>query len=312
MAQGDKQVQPARPREEGHPPRENLEATLPFRRLLGHPLRVGGIDYLNSRPLLEALPAALGPEIEIENHSPSELARRLRSGDLDIALVPVAEFFSGPPEYRIVPGISISSYGPVESIRFFHHKPLREIETVGLDSSSMTSSLLVRLLFAEIWAPGRPAPSFTPISPKEGKLAFSGEDSDFDAILLIGNEALEASFPADWETVDLGTEWTRLTGLPFVYAFWVYRGPPIPGLVEALWRSRDLGKARIDEIVEKGPLPSGMSPAGARRYLCRMIQHELGPAQIEGLLEFQRRARNLGLLAAGGGGNLRFLDRKEK
>jgi hypothetical protein len=83
-------------------------------------------------------------------------------------------------------------------------------------------------------------------------------------------------------------------------------------MVEAFQRSRDIGKARIDEIVEKGPLPAGMSPAGARRYLHQLIQHDLGPAQIEGLLEFRCRIRARGLLDITGPEELRFVDAGER
>jgi len=273
---------------------------------------VGGIDFLNSQPLLLALPAELGAEVEITNHLPSELARLLRTGALDVALVPVVEYFIGPPDYRIIPGICIASYGAVESIPLHYRRPLQEVKEVGLDSSSMTSSLLTRLLFTETWAAGKPGPRFTSISPQEARSALLADESGYDAIFLIGDEALEAQSRPEWERVDLATEWTRLTGLPLVYALWIYRGPPIPGMVEAFLRSRDIGRARIDEIVETGPLPAGMSPAAARRYLHQLIRHELGPVEIEGLLEFRCRIRARGLLEIPGPEELRFVDAGER
>ncbi len=277
---------------------------------LGRPLRVGGIDYLNSRPLIEGLPAAFGSGIDLGNWVPSELARRLRAGLLDAALVPVAEYFGGPEDYRVVPGVAIASYGAVESIRFYHRRPLVEIVRVGLDSSSLTSSLLVRLLFAGLWSPGKPAPELLSLSPESGHAALRGEgdDPDLDGVLLIGDAALESPAPAGWRIVDLGTEWTRWTGLPFVYAFWVYRGAAIPGLSDTFRRSRDIGTAHIDAIVERGPLPRGMAVAEARRYLHKVIQFDLGPAQIEGLLAFWNAARAHGLLESAREGELRFVD----
>jgi chorismate dehydratase len=283
-----------------------------LRKELGRRLRVGGIDYLNSRPLLEGLPEALGEHVEIVNCVPSELARRLRSGDLDVALVPVAEYFAGPPEYRIIPRLAIASYGAVESIRLFHKVPLREVERVGLDSASLTSGALVRLFFAEKWAEGRPQPSYVPISREEGLSALGIGQPELDAVLLIGDLALQASpsLPA-WHAVDLGMEWTRRTGLPFVYAFWVYRGPPAPALVRLFRRAFDLGRARIDAIVERGPLPTGMSVPAARHYLERVIRYDLGPAEIEGLLAFRDRAQERGILQVRGSGELRFLATEE-
>jgi len=284
-----------------------------FRRRAGRRLRVGGIDYLNSRPLLEGLPETLGNDAEIVNCVPSELARRLRAGDLDIALVPVVEYFTGPPEYRIVPRLSIASYGAVESIRLFYQVPLLAAERVGLDTASLTSCALVRLLFCEKWAAGRPQPSYLPISREQGLSALSGGPPALDAVLLIGDLALQASSsPPSWQALDLGTEWTRRTGLPFVYALWVYRGPPVPGLAALFQRAFERGRARIDAIVERGPLPEGMSVPAARHYLERVIRYDLGPAEIEGLLAFRDRAHELGILELSGGGELRFLGAGEE
>ncbi len=295
------------------PPRglsSGTEAAPEIVRRLGRPLRVGGIDYLNSRPLLLTLPAALGHQAEVENCVPGELARRLRSGDLDVALIPVAEYFEGREEYRIVPGVSIASYGPVESVLVFHRRPLRSAARVGLDRSSMSSNLLLRLLFAEVWFPDRPGPRFEDLAPPEAleELEAPGSEAELDAVLLIGDSSLAARPGPGWEAADLGTVWTALTGLPFVAAFWAYRGPSIPGLAAAFRRARDEGRSRIDEIVDRGPLPAGMPPERARRYLHQVIHHDLGPAEIEGLIAFHDRARSRGLLDASGPLVLRFLE----
>jgi chorismate dehydratase len=276
-------------------------------------LRVGGIDYLNSRPLLEGLPEALGPSLALENHVPSELARRLRSGELDAALIPVAEYFAGPDDYRIVPGISISSYGPVESIRFFHRQPLDRLGSVALDSSSLSSSALLRLLVRDRWSPPSASlPSFHSASPEEALAILASPAPSDGGVLLIGDSALAVQAAPGWEAVDLGTEWTRWTGLPFVYAFWVHRGPVPRGLAAGFQRARDIGRARVDAIVERGPLPAGMAPEEARRYLHRVIQYDLGPAEIEGLLLFRDRAGARGLLPVKGSGDLRFLPLREE
>ena len=114
-------------------------------RYLGRALRVGAMDSLNSKPLLEALPECLGPAIEIVACGPDEVAARLRQASIDVGLVPVVEYLTGPREYRIVPGVAISSYGPVESMRLFHRKPLRAADRVALDASLRIFRLQHRL-----------------------------------------------------------------------------------------------------------------------------------------------------------------------
>ncbi len=280
-------------------------------------LRVGGIDYLNALPLTAYLGLDGGVtrvshhplRIELRNLVPSALARGLRSGELDVALVPVVEYLESD-DYRVIPDICISSYGPVESIRLYHQRPLAAVRRVGLDSCSRTSAMLTRLFFRTQW---RGTPDFIDIQPDAAQAYLDAQNAgrtspwpaeDLDAVLLIGDAALDRGAPAGWRITDLGNEWTRLTGLPFVYAFWVWRGPAVPrGLVEYFQNARELGLSHIDEIVRRfvraragardgpGAVPDTGFPQWNvecrwREYLSRVIQYDLGPLQIEGLSRF--------------------------
>ncbi|HPZ83010.1 MAG TPA: hypothetical protein PL064_06235, partial [Thermogutta sp.] len=57
-------------------------------------LKVGGVCYLNARPLLQHL-ADLCPHIVIEYDVPSRLAAKLAAGQLDIAIIPAVEALRG-------------------------------------------------------------------------------------------------------------------------------------------------------------------------------------------------------------------------
>lgn len=268
------------------------------------PLRVGGIDYLNALPLTLYLPLEGKPPLDLSNYPPSVLADKLRSGELEIALVPAVEYLARD-DYRILPEICISSYGEVRSIRFFHRRPLRDVRAVGLDRSSRTSALLIQLFFRQLW---HSSPSFTDLPPEAleailrrgSASSMEGEDgqaASLDALLLIGDVALSAPSSPGWECLDLGMEWTRWTGLPFVYAFWVWKGGPCPaGLVRRFQEGKEHGQARIDDIVRRVSLPAGMDATSGRHYLSRVIQYDFGPAQMEGCLEFFARAFESGLV----------------
>lgn len=263
----------------------------------GHgPLRVGGIDYLNALPLTRSLCGRMSPHWRLTNHTPRELAERLRDGRLDVGLVPVVEYLARP-EYRVVPGICVSSYGEVQSIRLYHRRPVGEVRVVGLDSASRTSSMLTRLLFRDVWGA---SPSFVEYPSRrapdpEGMFLEGGEQ--LDAVLLIGDAALAVASVPGWEVLDLGTEWTRWTGLPFVYAFWVWRGGPCPDdLVPCLLAGKREGVSRVDEIAESVSIPGGFDSVACRHYLNRRIQYDLGPLQIEGCLEFFSRLERAGLI----------------
>ena len=252
-------------------------------------IRVGGIDYLNALPLTRYLTEEGVPRLKVTSHSPAALAAGLRAGELDIALVPVVEYLARE-EYAVVPGVCIASYGEVKSIRLYCRHAPSDARTVALDSSSRTSAALTRLLFKDLW---RASPKFVEMAPRDAEAVFRGGAGERgpDAVLLIGDSALRTPPPAKWEALDLGLTWTRWTGLPFVYAFWVWRGGPAPGgLVERFQRARDLGLARIDDIVRESSGASGLEPQAVRHYLNRTIQYDLNAAHVEGLLEFFRRA----------------------
>ena len=81
------------------------------------PLRIGAVNYLNTKPLIYEL-EQLAPEAELILDYPSRLADDLEMGRLDVALIPIIEYFRAGT-YRLVPNISIASHGPVLSVTLF-------------------------------------------------------------------------------------------------------------------------------------------------------------------------------------------------
>ena len=85
-------------------------------------IRIGAVNYLNTKPLIEDL-ELLAPEAELVLQVPSRLADDLAAGRLDVALIPVIEYFRGAGAYGIVPNIAIASDGPVLSVTLFSRVP---------------------------------------------------------------------------------------------------------------------------------------------------------------------------------------------
>ena len=263
-------------------------------------LRLGGIDYLNALPLLWGLGEA-EDGMSMGYHVPSRLAEMLEVAELDVALIPVVASIASP-DYRVVPGIGISSYGGVRSIRLYYRESLSSVKRVGLDTCSMTSALLTRLLFREVWGA---EPEFIPCDPASMKDYLAGgvdELSGLDAVLLIGDAALAGGRYADWLDTDLGTEWTRWTGLPFVYAFWACRQEAVAAasvqgfLIERLARAKEAGLLRIDEIVAGADLPADFDVAAGIHYLGSLIDYDLGEDKLEAMKLFFDRLYGAGLL----------------
>src|SRR5687767_14502894 len=189
------------------------------------PLRVGAVNYLNTKPLIYEF-EQLAPEAELILDYPSRLADDLELGRLDVALIPIIEYFRAGT-YRLVPNIAIASHGPVLSVTLFSRVPWPDIRSVALDEGSRTSAALTRILLEQRYGV-RPQTVSLP-------MGVAADDMTTDAVLLIGDRAMKACLPGFPHAYDLGQEWFDWTGLPFVYAVWAVRaGVDLLGVDRAL------------------------------------------------------------------------------
>ncbi len=244
-------------------------------------LRIGAVNYLNSKPLIEGL-AELTPEADLILDFPSRLADQLSRGGLDVALVPsIASLLD--PDYEVVSDACVATRGPVLSVKMYSRVPPQEIRRLALDAGSRTSATLVRILLAERY---QVFPQVEPL-PLDQTL----ESSSADAILLIGDRAIHEpreSFACTW---DLGEEWTKSTGLPFVFALWATRaGTELGPVEEALTAARDLGVERLDEIARREAPLLGLSERVTIDYLKHNLYYRLGESERKGLARFQQLA----------------------
>ncbi len=250
-------------------------------------LRVGAVNYLNTKPLIERL-TDFAPDVELTLDLPSRLADRLACGELDVGLIPVVEFFRGNG-YTFVPGIAIASRGPVLSVTLFSRVPWSQIGSVALDEGSRTSAALTRILLAERY--GR-YPQFRPLP-----IDMPPEAADTDAVLLIGDRAMKACLPAHRYAYDLGEEWTNWTGLPMVYAVWAVRpGVELGENERAFHRAKEYGLARAGAIAQREAAALGLDAGYCRRYFTNIIRYDLGPLELAGMRKYRELAAGLGLI----------------
>ena len=249
-------------------------------------VKVGAVSFLNTKPLIYPLlqdPQFPGSEaIELSLAVPSRLAVELKDGAIDVGLIPIIEYFRADVAYRIIRGISICSRGPVLSIQLFSRVPIPDIRSVALDTSSRSSRALVQIVLAERY---NLHPEFHSCPP-----TIDPQEADTDAVLLIGDAALRRLGATDY-TLDLGTEWTTLTGLPFVYACWVARGEVELGQApQILLNAKENGIKNIPEIVRIESQRLGFAESLCRDYLTKHICYELGDSEIAGLRKFYELA----------------------
>jgi chorismate dehydratase len=245
------------------------------------PLRIGAVNYLNSRPLIEDLPRLL-PEATLVLDFPSRLADGISQGRLDVALVPSIVCLLDP-DYEVVSDACVAARGEVLSVKLYSRVPPASIRRLALDEGSRTSATLVRILLAERHGV---FPEIEPLS-----LDCSTDATDADAVLLIGDRAilpLAEKFCAVW---DLSAEWTAWTGLPFVFAMWAARARTTsPELALALAAARDAGVSNLAKIARREAVRLGLSESVALNYLTKNLYYRMGPAERAGLARFYELA----------------------
>jgi chorismate dehydratase len=254
------------------------------------PVRIGAVNYLNTKPLIYDLESLL-PNAELLLEVPGRLADLLADGQLDVALIPVIEYFRAG-SYSVVPNIAIASRGPVLSVTLFSRVPWLDIRRVALDVGSRTSAALTQMLLRRRY---EVQPELVPLP-----LGRDAEDADADAVLLIGDRAMRACLPGFAHAFDLGQEWQDWTGLPFVYALWAVReAADLGGAELALAEAKRRGCARIGEIAHREAPKLGLDAGFCRRYLQSIITFDLGPREQAGLRHFYLLACELGLARRG-------------
>jgi chorismate dehydratase len=240
-------------------------------------VRVGAVTYLNARPLIVALPE-VDPQLEIVIDYPSRLADALATGRLDVAMIPSIEYARNPG-FSIVSDACIACDGPVRSVKLYGRVPVEDVHSLALDEGSRTSAALARILLKERFGV---TPKLLPL-PIGATLA----DTPADAVLLIGDRGM-TSVGGVFEFVwDLGEEWARWMGLPFVFSLWVARpGVDLHGVAKTLAAARDVGLTRLAEIARREAPVIGIPEADCLSYLRDHLEYRLGQRQRLGLERF--------------------------
>ena len=252
-------------------------------------IRLGAVGYLNARPLVYRLDRS--PNFSLRFDIPSKCAELLHGGDIDVGLIPSIEYLRGKP-MAIVPDIAIASRGAVTSVMLYTTRPIDQVGSIAMDTSSRTSVALVRVLCAKLF---KIAPTFEPLGPNLETMLAS-----HDAALLIGDPALFEPRAASHDVIDLGETWFRFTGLPFVYAFWAGRPDALtPAHVKELQDTRDRGLANADEVAREYLKDAPERHELGARYLRENIKYYLGDEEKAGLEQFYRYAAEIGVAPRG-------------
>lgn len=259
------------------------------KRIMTKKLRIGVVPYMNAKPLIYTLTQQTD-SVELLFKVPSLLPEMLNSDQIDVAVIPSIEYFRNG-NYAIIPDISLSSLGTVESVKIFSKVPIQDIRTAALDKSSLTSSTLTKIIFKEYY---HLSPQYTSWNKQ-----YDISRIDTDAVLIIGDNAMRV-IDNGYFTLDLGQAWFEYTGLPFVYAVWAMkRNHCIPRINTLLQDAKEYGMRSVKTIAADESQRLQFPYEKCLNYLTNSMRYNLGKDEIKGLQTFYHYATSLGLAPQG-------------
>jgi chorismate dehydratase len=250
------------------------------------PMKVAAVPFLNAQPLIWQLEK----HHQVSRVAPVEMGRKLKSGEIDVALAPIAAYLLDP-SLTIIPVAAIGSNGPVKSVRILSYGSLENVERLFVDSRSQTSVLLSRLILKKWY--GVEKLEVLHVDMKDFK---PNQVKPWEGVLQFGDGAL-VSAPNGMTITDLGDEWTYRTGKPFVYAVWMARNVQVAREIESdLLASKNEGVKHFAEIAERYHGIWVFQQPQSKEYLEKNIDYAYASEQVQGQLEFQKLLKEEGLI----------------
>ena len=265
-------------------------------------MRLGRIGYVNCYPVYGAMDRGIvAAPATLVTGTPNELNDRLVDGRLDVSVISAVAYAQHAGSLELLPDLAISSDGPVRSVLLLSKRPAEALggARVLVSSSSRTSVLLLDELARGKW---NVAFGTAPAPAEPSDLARLSA-TEHDAILVIGDAALllraRGAYP---HIYDLGEEWKRWTGLPFVFAVWAARQgtdrAAVRDVHRALLASRKWGLANIPVLAEQAARSTDVEEGDCREYLAG-LDYGLSYRHLAGLTNFFQRLAGRGIVPDG-------------
>lgn len=248
--------------------------------------RISASSYSNTAPLVWSfLYGSNHGKVEIIlDNAPSRSAELLSQNRVDAALVP-AIAYQTINDGRLIPDVCVGAREKVRSVCLITKgTDLKDVRSVSLDASSLTSVVLTKIIFRE----------FLGFEPewREGEPNIHNMLSNADCALLIGDPALRLSDSA-FTTFDLAELWHQYTGLGFIFAMWMTRRDNIAIDFAA---ARDEGVAHLDEIIANYQNDISLGREELKEYLSRNISYSIDDSMQRGMELFFELAEKNGFI----------------
>lgn len=240
-------------------------------------VKLAAVSYLNTIPFIYGIEQSeeLLNALDLRLEFPSKCADLLKSGEVDLGLIPVAEI-PNIPNAQIIGDYCIGAEGKVNTVMLYSHCPLSQIETIALDYQSRTSAMLTRVLVSEFWK--------IDVSFKQTSEGYINRIEGTNAGLVIGDRAfdLNGKYPYQY---DLSEEWYKFTGLPFVFACWVANGALSTSFIKQFNKAVSFGIENKSLAINQWSKNEN-STVDLKRYLNEDISYELDSVKRKALEKF--------------------------
>lgn len=222
-------------------------------------------------------------KIDLQEDIPSICAQKLKYGQVEMALVPVA-LLAELDEYYVLTDYCIGANGKVDSVMLYSQVPLHDIETITLDYQSRSSITLTKILAKEFWK----------IDPQyiDAKPGFEKQIIGANAAVVIGDRTFELNGTHKFE-YDLSTEWYKFTGLPFVFAVWASTHQLDRSFVNEFNAVLKYGVDFCFAAINESEKNLSISKDKAIDYLTRKIDYKLDEPKRKAMALFLEKIRSL-------------------
>lgn len=239
-------------------------------------IRVGAVSYLNTKPLIYGFEHGMMTEsVELKIDFPSKIAVMLLEDEIDVGLIPIA-IIPEMKDHYIISDYCIGCDGAVASVALFSDVPLNKIERILLDYQSRTSVELLKILIREYW-------KIDPVlETTMGE--YQSKISGTTAALVIGDRALEQRKISPF-IFDLGLEWKKFTGLPFVFAAWVSNKKLDVNFTDAFNKANAFGLNNLDLVLQENPFDA----FDLKDYYTKYISYSLDENKLMALKNFIKK-----------------------
>lgn len=249
---------------------------------------IGKIPYLNSAPFYEHFDKH---ELKMLPIVPRRMGVLSKKGQIDAGLFSLIDYFDQEEALELM-GWCIATRDQVKSVMLFTNDGWLDLDgkTIGVTDETATSVKLLMVLLEK---------KYGLHALVERLHAGVNDYSRFDAVLLIGDEALRRNKSGldGFELVfDLAREWYEWQKLPFVFAVWAMK-KNLPDeqkhrLKQIVGAALDQSEAELGTIGVQHGLRLGLLPSESHEYLSG-FNYRLGEREREAINTFKALVREV-------------------